>query len=533
VSPQLVVILAAHGAGNGSPANEGVEALARQVAAARPDLRVHCAFRLGTPTLSDVCAAVTAPDQHDAIVVVPIMTSDGYFMSHWLRPIVAEAQQHTHRIRVAAPIGTDVSLQRAIARDALEHAPHEDSATILVVGHGTQRHAMSGGTTLAIVDAIRCAEPSAAVAACFLDDEPRLERAALQNPERALLVVPWLIGGGGHARHDVIARLGGRPATIRPALLDSPHLIGAILRATDHNAPERVFRIGTRTSRLARVQAEYARAALAEVGASTAIVPFTPCGDRDLATRLDGFPTDGPFTDEIEAALIEGTIDFAVHSLKDLPLAPSRDAAIGAVLRRGSAQEALVTRDGCTLRDLPAGSRVGTCSERRRVQLLALRPDLVVVPVRGAVDDRVRQLDAGHFDALILAAVGLERLGMASRISERFSFEQFVPEAGQGAIALTVRRDDARAIELCRRIDHAATRAAVDAEREFARCMKEAAQGLVAAIATVGDEVTLHTRSIARDGTWIDVVRRGATSEDAATRALRATLAKRPAEVLA
>ena len=221
--------------------------------------------------------------------------------------------------------------------------------------------------------------------------------------------------------------------------------------------------IGTRGSALALAQAEGVAERLRALGAEVTLRMIKTTGDR-----LQGpppMPADkGVFVKEIEAALLAGDVGLAVHSLKDLPTELKPGLLIAAVPRRADPRDALLSR-GERLADLPPGSRVGTSSPRRRAQLLRARPDLAMLPLRGNVDTRLRKLDAGQYDAIVIAAAGLERLGLADRIVERLDWEVCLPAPGQGALAIEARADDAEAIGLAAAVDDAESRACVEAER--------------------------------------------------------------------
>jgi len=221
--------------------------------------------------------------------------------------------------------------------------------------------------------------------------------------------------------------------------------------------------IGTRGSALALAQAEGVARQLRDLGARVELRIIKTTGDR-----VQGPPEmpaeKGVFVKEIEAALLAGEVRLAVHSLKDLPTDLKPGLLIAAVPLRADPRDALISR-GQRLADLPRGARVGTSSPRRRAQLLRVRPDLEMLPVRGNVHTRLRKLDAGDYDAIVLAAAGLERLGLGDRIVERLACEVCLPAPGQGALAVEARAGDEEAIGLARRIEDAASRACVEAER--------------------------------------------------------------------
>ncbi|MHB8575111.1 MAG: hydroxymethylbilane synthase, partial [Dehalococcoidia bacterium] len=190
-------------------------------------------------------------------------------------------------------------------------------------------------------------------------------------------------------------------------------------------------------------------------------------GDRDRQTPLSILGGKGIFVKELELALLDARIDLAVHSLKDMPSTPPDGLAIAAIPPRADPRDALVSRSGASLAELPAGARVGTGSRRRRAELLRLRPDLQPVEVRGNVDTRIRRVREGGADAVVLAVSGLDRLGRLHEAAQLFSVEELLPAVGQGALAVQVRADDDTTCRLVSAIDDALTRACVTAERAF------------------------------------------------------------------
>ncbi len=224
------------------------------------------------------------------------------------------------------------------------------------------------------------------------------------------------------------------------------------------------FRIGTRGSRLALVQAKAAAAAFETLGARVEIVEIATSGDTDRRDlwRIGG---QGVFTAALESALAEGRTDAAVHSAKDLPTRLAPGLVLAAALPREDVRDALVSRAGLRLMDLPAGAKVGTSSARRAAAVLALRPDLEPVPIRGNVPTRVEKVMRGEFDAAVLAVAGLKRLGMEAAASEVFDTDTMLPAAGQAAIVVEVREDDDDARVFCERMNHPDTLTAVTAER--------------------------------------------------------------------
>jgi hydroxymethylbilane synthase len=235
------------------------------------------------------------------------------------------------------------------------------------------------------------------------------------------------------------------------------------------SALPRALRIATRGSALARAQTELAVAALRRAaGVVSDVVVVQSGGDRAPDVPAALMEGQGWFTAELEQALLDGRADAAVHSAKDLPTLLAGGLTVVAYLERADPRDALVSRDGAGLDALAAGATVGTSSPRREAFLRALRPDLRAVPIRGNVDTRLRKLDGGEVDALLLAAAGLDRLGLGDRITERLDPARFVPAPAQGVIAVEA-REGSTAATLCAPADHPDARAAVRAEREVLR----------------------------------------------------------------
>ena len=266
------------------------------------------------------------------------------------------------------------------------------------------------------------------------------------------------------------------------------------------------LRIGTRGSRLALAQAAIAAAALEPIVGAVETVPIATLGDEISAARPHGSWTssDGQFTSELERALRDEAVDLVVHSYKDLPTAPATGLAIGAVLERGDAHDCLITADHGTLDDLRFGARIGTSSPRRAAQLAAARADLIAVPIRGNVETRLARLAAGEFDALILAAAGLDRLGITVPPHARLPLDLVLPAPAQGALAVQVREADRPLIEALRAVDHAPTRVAVEAERAL---LRRIGGGCLAPLGALGEvaEGRLRLRAAfeAADGTLV------------------------------
>lgn len=256
--------------------------------------------------------------------------------------------------------------------------------------------------------------------------------------------------------------------------------------------------IGSRGSQLALWQARWIAARLAECGHETRIEIIKTTGDKITDVPLAKVGTKGLFTKEIEEALLDGRIDLAIHSLKDLPTEVPAGLALAAVPEREDPRDAIV---GARLRDLMDGAKIGTSSLRRAAQLRLTRPDLVIESVRGNLDTRVRKLDEGRYRAIVLAAAGMKRLGWAHRIAEILSPEVMCPAVGQGALAVET-RGEGEARDICAALNHAATRAAVTAERAVLAALGGGCQVPIGAHAVVdGDALRLIAVVIAPDGT--------------------------------
>ncbi|MEP6732793.1 MAG: hydroxymethylbilane synthase [bacterium] len=253
-------------------------------------------------------------------------------------------------------------------------------------------------------------------------------------------------------------------------------------------------RIGTRTSELALRQARMVQTALAEQGVESTLVTFKTVGDKRLDEPLSAIGAKGLFTKELETALIKNKIDVAVHSLKDLPTESPDGLIVAAVLKREDPRDVLVVNNRIlaeSLEELPAGSRIGTSSLRRRAQLLALRPDLEVAELRGNVPTRLKKIDEGRVHAAILAAAGLHRLGAQQHITSYLDAPAWLPAAGQGAIAVQTRADDNRMRNLTDALNDHATMRDVKAERAFLAALEGGCQVPIGALAIEGDGVPM------------------------------------------
>jgi hydroxymethylbilane synthase len=269
-----------------------------------------------------------------------------------------------------------------------------------------------------------------------------------------------------------------------------------------------VIRIGTRGSVLALAQARSVAEALS--GVEVEIVPMRTEGDRLAEARLAVVGGKGLFVREIEEALLRGDVDFAVHSLKDLPAEQPPGLVLAAFPPREDARDVLVAREPATVETLAPGARVGTSSPRRQALLLARRPDLVVEPIRGNVDTRLRKLATGDWDAVVLAAAGLRRLGLAPDHSLPLDPEVFVPAVGQGVIAVQARAADRTTLAALARIDHTTTRACAVAERAYLACLGASCNTPIAAHARL-DGGTLRMTAIVASEDGRQVLRSSAS----------------------
>jgi hydroxymethylbilane synthase len=254
-----------------------------------------------------------------------------------------------------------------------------------------------------------------------------------------------------------------------------------------------LLRVGSRGSRLALTQAELAASRVRRPGLEIALMPITTAGDRDRTKPFGEIGSRGVFVKEIEEALLDGRIDVAVHSAKDMTSSDAAGLVVGAYLEREDPRDAL-----CGADELRPGMRVGTASVRRRSQLLALEPELSIEPLRGNIDTRLRKRVERGLDAVVLAACGLDRLGLSSEIGVRLEPEHVLPEAGQGALALQVRAGEE---ELVAAADDPETRRRVEAERA---CVFAIGGGCLAPVAAFHDGATLTALVAAEDGSWIE-----------------------------
>jgi hydroxymethylbilane synthase len=296
----------------------------------------------------------------------------------------------------------------------------------------------------------------------------------------------------------------------------------------------KLLRLGTRGSALATTQSQHIAARLRdEAGVDVELVTISTEGDRDQSTPLDVLGGVGVFVTALREAVASGEVDFAVHSLKDLPTTPDPRLTLAAVPSREDPRDAIVARDNLTLGELPSGSTVGTGSPRRTAQINALGLGLTIVPIRGNVDTRIAKVRNGDLDAVVLALAGLKRLGRADEATELLDPLQILPAPGQGALACECRADDGATAKVLAVLDDAETRSAVTAERSLLATLEAGCSAPVGALADVamgddGDELWL--RAVVADISGNPSIRLSATGSPADAAAVGEQLA---AELLA
>lgn len=298
--------------------------------------------------------------------------------------------------------------------------------------------------------------------------------------------------------------------------------------------PPKSLKLGTRASALATIQSQHVADRLRqEAGVDVELVTISTEGDRDQSTPLAALGGQGVFVTALREAVVSGEVDFAVHSLKDLPTTPDPRLKLAAVPSREDPRDAVVARNNLTLGELPVGSTVGTGSPRRTAQINALGLGLTVVPVRGNVDTRIDKVSKGDLDAVVLALAGLKRLGRADEATELLDPLQILPAPGQGALACECRADDSATAEVLAVLDDAETRSAVTAERSLLATLEAGCSAPVGALADIaigddGDELWL--RAVVADVSGTPSIRLSATGSPDDARAVGEQLA---AELLA
>ena len=250
-----------------------------------------------------------------------------------------------------------------------------------------------------------------------------------------------------------------------------------------------------------------------EPGLDIRVEKIVTKGDRILNVTLSKVGGKGLFVKEIEQALLDGKIDFAVHSMKDMPSEMPPGLVIGAVPVRETPTDALLSIDGRTLDELPSGAVVGTSSLRRQAQILAYRPDLKVKPVRGNLETRIRKMQEGQFDAIILATSGLKRMDWENKICQELTADVMLPAVGQGALAVQCRADDEELLAVLQRLNHEETKKAVSAERSFLHAFQGGCHLPIAAHATL-EQDEIHLTGLVADPGGQAVIKKGIRGND-------------------
>ncbi|NOX59038.1 MAG: hydroxymethylbilane synthase [Planctomycetes bacterium] len=501
--------------------------------------RVVAAFHQGEPLFRDALDQLPA----GRVVVVPMMASRGYYCDDVLpRELRKSDRFDANMVRITLPVGAHPRMETLIGERVRvliqTHNLRERALTVVLVGHGTPRHRASRETTETLTVRLQKHLFRMTFHAAFIDDDPSLDSVVEESSSGDLLVIPFFMSEGLHTLVDLPRSLGFEAITgdaavckrkgDRCVVLDRPvghdpqvaDIIEELANSQVWPAPQiasvrRRIRLGTRSSKMALWQAEHVAQMLA-MRCDVELERFTTSGDRDQSRPIEQLPSSGPFTDEIDAALLAGRIDLAVHSQKDLPLRTLPGLRVGAVLPRGDARECIVTHGGVSLADLAPNTTVGTSSSRRAAQVRRLRDDLRIVPLRGPVDDRVRRVRSGELGAAVLAVAGLERLHMVSEAAQIFEIDEFLPAPAQAALAVLIRVDDTETAELVRHLDHAETRTCTQLELDVQRAFAKKPEILVAAYAEMlGANIQLKVRLIEREsGHSRDVSVRGALATD-------------------
>lgn len=278
----------------------------------------------------------------------------------------------------------------------------------------------------------------------------------------------------------------------------------------------RTLVVGTRRSELALTQTNWVIERLQELEPDLKIrsEKIVTKGDRILNVTLSKVGGKGLFVKEIEQALLDGKIDLAVHSMKDMPSEMAPGLVIGSIPKREIPTDALLSRDKKTLDELPSGAVVGTSSLRRQAQILAYRPDLKVEPVRGNLETRIRKMQEGQFDAIILATSGLKRMDWENKICQELSPDIMLPAVGQGALAIQCREDDKELLALLKRLNHDETMKAVYAERAFLHAFQGGCHMPIAAYATL-DQDDIHLTGLVAHPDGTTVIKKSSTGKDA------------------
>jgi hydroxymethylbilane synthase len=263
----------------------------------------------------------------------------------------------------------------------------------------------------------------------------------------------------------------------------------------------RKLRIGTRGSKLARIQTDMVMALLSRAGADCEVVPIKTSGDRIQDRSLADAGGKGLFTKELEDALLDGRIDLAVHSMKDVPTIFPEGLDIAALLPREDPRDAFLSHKASSLKELPKGARIGTSSVRRQAQVMRARPDLEVVLLRGNVDTRIAKLDVDTLDAILLAYAGLKRLGLAARATSLLSPDDWLPALAQGAVGIEIRKDDSRTASFVAPLNDNTTAVALACERAFQSALDGSCRTPIAGLATfINGRLEFRGEVLAPDG---------------------------------
>ena len=252
-----------------------------------------------------------------------------------------------------------------------------------------------------------------------------------------------------------------------------------------------ILKVGTRGSKLSRVQTELVVSLVRQKRSDVKmdLTVISTSGDRDQRTPLFSLDQKGIFEREIDQAVLEGRVDFAVHSMKDIPVFEAEgELLIASVPERGPVADVLISREDKTLMELGTGSVIGTSSLLRAAELKRVKPGVLPKPIRGNVETRVQKMDHGEFDGIVLAEAGLARLGMSERVSEILTVEDFIPAPGQGALAIVARRDNQKVIDVLRTIEDQLARAEIEAEREIVRALEGGCKVPLGALARASND---------------------------------------------
>ena len=545
-STRTGLILAAHGSRTDSATNALVRTLARRIEHAKRFDEVVVAFNHGSPTYAEVLDQITATD----LTVVPMMTSSGYFAEVELpRGLAANRRYSEVRIRQTPPVGVHprmADLVLARLKDlSREHRLDPKHTEVLIVGHGTRNHPGSRGATEQLAANLRATNTFAGFVEAFLEEEPSIAEAYACLECENLIVVPFLIGMGQHASADIPEQLGltlpelsklplrqwikdrlvlcdaavGTYPNVADLVLDLAVGSGGAVHGR-RGCDTRTIRLGASDGPLARWQANLVSHLLQAKGLAVEVHPFSAASSHTQA--LSDAVIDEPLAGELETALAAGEIDLIARSLRDLPPSDATELEIAAFLPRGEVTESLVSADNVRLAGLAPGSVVGVTNQRRAAQVRVLRPDLETTIVNGSVEDRIRKVRAGDLDAVVLATASLRRLAVLHEACETFSFDDFLPAAGQGIIAVQVRSGDPLGGTIREALDDSATRQAALAEREFVKTYHQSDQWHAAAYALVNGDLSLRARLVSSDGLkQCEVLVTGTDPHEVAAQAVR------------